>query len=392
MLHSEKSTVHVANLPVGRMSERQLIKLFSPYGPISSIDVDEPVTPPPTAVAASSPPATCEAFVTFLEACDADTAAHAFNNHSLSRSKLDATLTGGFPKDGTILHVRPEHAGGAVKSAANIVHQIERIHDGYKAPLTAVDVGLCAAKLSARERALIDTVALYVVEHGAAFEQALQCREAANPAFNFLRDFSSRGTRPTLTASYHAGHMYYMWRVYSILQGDTLEDWRLQPFQMWEHGPLWTPPPLLCADLHAQDVLLDEEKLAIRALLRSADGTKHSTGEVMVWCVDHASCAPEVVAEIEAVVTESTALTMLYIISDILYNAMYCTRVKLAQRYKAAFAPALPRIFKTLKPHLQADRMFVMDVERVLAAWAAWNVFTSSHLLTLRRNAGLCSL
>ena len=32
------------------------------------------------------------------------------------------------------------------------------------------------------------------------------------------------------------------WRVHSLLQGDSLDDWRDEPFQMMLSGPLWFPP------------------------------------------------------------------------------------------------------------------------------------------------------
>jgi U2-associated protein SR140 len=37
-------------------------------------------------------------------------------------------------------------------------------------------------------------------------------------------------------------NMYYRWRVYSLMQGDTLEKWRVTPFCLFAGGPLWVPP------------------------------------------------------------------------------------------------------------------------------------------------------
>ena len=35
---------------------------------------------------------------------------------------------------------------------------------------------------------------------------------------------------------------FYRWRVYSLCQGDTLTNWRIEPFQMNPNGFIWFPP------------------------------------------------------------------------------------------------------------------------------------------------------
>ena len=57
-----------------------------------------------------------------------------------------------------------------------------------------------------RLRFIIDSVAMYVMVDGCAFEQALMTKEAQNPEFMFLFDLSS------------PEHAYYRWRVYSLAQ------------------------------------------------------------------------------------------------------------------------------------------------------------------------------
>jgi hypothetical protein len=37
-------------------------------------------------------------------------------------------------------------------------------------------------------------------------------------------------------------HIYYRWKLYSLLQGDSLYQWRSEPFQMFAEGPWWIPP------------------------------------------------------------------------------------------------------------------------------------------------------
>lgn len=55
-------------------------------------------------------------------------------------------------------------------------------------------------------RHVIDTMALYVLDGGCAFEQAIMERGRGNPLFNFLFELGSKE------------HTYYVWRLYSFAQ------------------------------------------------------------------------------------------------------------------------------------------------------------------------------
>ncbi len=66
--------------------------------------------------------------------------------------------------------------------------------------------------------------------HGPEFEGALIQKEGNNSSFKFLFDNT------------HPDHAYYRWKIYSLLQGDSLSQWRTVPFQMYAGGPWWIPP------------------------------------------------------------------------------------------------------------------------------------------------------
>ena len=102
------------------------------------------------------------------------------------------------------------------------------------------------------QQARIDTVAVFVAEHGLAFERALAARELNNPAYAFLRaspiaghaaaqsalvssalsaatgasSSSSSSSPPQLSSSAAVNatfeSQYYRWRVYSLVRGDSL--------------------------------------------------------------------------------------------------------------------------------------------------------------------------
>lgn len=43
--------------------------------------------------------------------------------------------------------------------------------------------------------------------------------------------------------NHHPAHVYYRWKLYSILQGDSPYAWRLEKFRMFDEGSWWQPPP-----------------------------------------------------------------------------------------------------------------------------------------------------
>jgi len=53
---------------------------------------------------------------------------------------------------------------------------------------------------------IIDSTAMYVLDDGCAFEQAVMERGRGNPLFNFLFNLTS------------SEHTYYIWRLYSFAQ------------------------------------------------------------------------------------------------------------------------------------------------------------------------------
>ncbi|ORC85047.1 uncharacterized protein TM35_000381220 [Trypanosoma theileri] len=84
--------------------------------------------------------------------------------------------------------------------------------------------------------AFLDLVAFYVVQGGPTAEEEIMKREENNPHFAFLHNPWN-----------HPMQIYYRWRLYSLLQGDTMLKWRTEPFQM-ERGNdayVWVPPPAI---------------------------------------------------------------------------------------------------------------------------------------------------
>lgn len=73
-----------------------------------------------------------------------------------------------------------------------------------------------------RIRYIIDTMAVYVMQDGCPFEQAVMLKEQNNPEFRFLFDLKT------------PEHIYYRWRLYALANEDSLRSWRVEPFLMVE--------------------------------------------------------------------------------------------------------------------------------------------------------------
>lgn len=72
----------------------------------------------------------------------------------------------------------------------------------------------------------------FVIREGPLFEALIMSREIENPAFSFLFDNES------------PAHIYYRWKLFSLLQGDSTNEWNETEFRMFKGGPIWKPPML----------------------------------------------------------------------------------------------------------------------------------------------------
>ncbi len=77
---------------------------------------------------------------------------------------------------------------------------------------------------------LINRLVEFVIREGPMFEAMIMNRELNNPSFAFLFENQS------------PDHIYYRWRLYSMLQGDTKDDWSPDEFRMFKGGSVWVPP------------------------------------------------------------------------------------------------------------------------------------------------------
>lgn len=212
---------------------------------------------------------------------------------------------------------------------------------------------------------LIHRMAEFVIKEGPMFEAIIMNREINNPIFRFLFDNSS------------PAHVYYRWRIFSLLQGDETSNWSTDEFVMFDGGSKWKPPPVNPFSKGVPENLLDLSPLAeevssspehhrhtasrssssrkhedrdsrksrvrssdvkkgclrssqrekLEEMLRNLTPEKRSVSEAMMFCIDHADGAIEVTECIsESLTILETPLhkkiARFYLISDILHNCV----------------------------------------------------------------------
>ncbi|KAJ1972918.1 hypothetical protein H4R35_004408, partial [Dimargaris xerosporica] len=197
-----------------------------------------------------------------------------------------------------------------------------------------------------------------VIRYGPAFEAMLMDREWSNPRFAFL------------FANDSPEHVYYRWKLFSIMQGDPVNNWRTKPFYMVEDGPLWIPPEVPFDDhivdksdsdseadelrereVHPKGKLGRLANQRLQKMLRNLTTQRRSILRVMMFVVEHADASDQLVDVIEASLlledTQlSTKIARLYLVSDILYNSGM--PLPNAWQLRKSLQPKLATIFRHL--------------------------------------------
>lgn len=183
------------------------------------------------------------------------------------------------------------------------------------------------------------------MREGPMFEAMIMNREINNPMYRFLFENQS------------PAHVYYRWKLYSILQGEAPAKWRTDDFRMFKNGSFWRPPPLN-PYLHGpyddgeeeegeeeeegskKGSLKEDERDKLEEMLRGLSPRRGDVAEAMLFCLNHAEAAEEIVECIaESLSILKTPLpkkiARLYLVSDVLYNSS--AKVANASYYRKYF-------------------------------------------------------
>lgn len=229
------------------------------------------------------------------------------------------------------------------------------------------------------------------------FEAMIMNREINNPEFRFMFENQS------------PAHVYYRWKLFSMLQGDSPSRWSTRPFRMFEDGSIWKPPPLNPFlqgmpeeliqsedeedDKNKKGSLSNAQRGRLETMIRNLAPEREKVGEAMVWCIEHADAAEEICQCVtEALINTETALpkkiARLYLVSDILHNCS--VKVSNASFYRKGFQAKLAEIFEGLhiaynliESRLRAEQV-KQRIMQCCRAWEEWAIYPHEFLIHLQ--------
>ncbi|KAM8835305.1 U2 snRNP-associated SURP motif-containing protein isoform 1-T1 [Synchiropus picturatus] len=389
-----------------KMNEELLCKEFGKYGPLASVKIMWPRTEEERGRVSN------RAFVAYMTRRDAERAMAALDGKVVMGCEMKL----GWGKPARIppqplytpvgLRAAPLPPSGLPFNA----QPRDRFRNDFTKPLGmsrgALDKTLSEAVVKVvvpNERNLlflIHRMVEFVVREGPTFEAMIMNKEKSNPDYRFLFDNKTQE------------HVYYRWKLFSVLQGDSLTDWRTADFRMFRGGSVWRPPlqGSFCAAGEDQPgveeqtgqeeqeevkkgQLRAEHRQRLETLLQDLTPDRTHVADAMLFCLQHADAAEEVVSQ----VSESFSLLQtplqrkiarLYLVSDVLHNS--CAKVAGASYYRKYFERKLVQIFvdlhaahRTIQARLQAEQ-FKQKVMSCFRAWEDWAIYPEPFLIHLQ--------
>ncbi|KAH7671816.1 ENTH/VHS domain-containing protein [Dioscorea alata] len=395
------------NLYVGNLSpqvdENFLLRTFGRFGPIASVKIMWPRTEEERRKQRNC------GFVAFMNRVDAQAAKDEMQGVVIFEYELKLGWGKSVPLPSQALPAPPpgqmairNKEGGAVilsgthsQPASSITSKVSDLVLTPNVP----DIVIVPPKDN-HLRHVIDTMALYILDGGCSFEQAIMQRCRGNPLFGFLFDLGSKE------------HAYYVWRLYSFAQGDTLQRWRTEPFIMITGSGRWIPPSLPTVQsperekeagttfaagrnrrVELERSLTDAQRDEFEDMLRSLTLERSLIKDAMGFALDNADAAGEIVEVLSESLTLKetpipTKVARLMLVSDILHNSS--APVKNSSAYRTKFEATLPDIMESFNDlycsitgRITAEAL-KERVLKVFQVWSDWFLFSDAYVNGLR--------
>ncbi|KAM3600808.1 uncharacterized protein V6R79_002768 [Siganus canaliculatus] len=387
-----------------KMNEELLCKEFGKYGPLASVKIMWPRTDEERCRTSN------RAFVAFMTRKDAERALAALDGKVIMGFEMKL----GWGKPARIppqplytpvgVRATPPPPSGLPFNA----QPRDRFRNDFTKPLAQskgdFDKSLSEAVVKVvipTERNLlflIHRMIEFVVREGHVFEAIIMDREKKNPDYRFLFDNKSQD------------HVYYRWKLFSILQGESPTEWRTADFRMFRGGSLWRPPVLNKYSQRGDDraeleeeappeeevkkgQLKAEHRQSLENLIQELTPSREDIASAMLFCLERADAAEEVVGHITGSFSSPQTplqkkIARLYLVSDVLHNS--CAKVAGASYYRKYFEAKLSQIFqdlftahKNIQARLQAEQ-FKQKVMSCFRAWEDWAIYPEPYLIHLQ--------
>ncbi|XP_066143286.1 U2 snRNP-associated SURP motif-containing protein-like [Euwallacea fornicatus] len=314
-----KSTnLFLANLSTN-VTETDLMEEFGAFGPLASVKIMWH-----RGEAKSKKSSTNCGFVAFMNRRDAERALNGMRCRSNMRvgwgKSIDIPAHPIYvPQELLGLYLPPPPSGlpfNAVYSSSKVSGDINEILLNATVKVTI--------PLNKKALVLINRMVEFVVNEGPLFEATIMNREIQNPDYSFLFDNKS------------ATHLYYRWKLFSILQGDPVRSWKMEPFRMFKGGSIWLPPVAPNYQAGMPDKLIrdkddnnrtlsDNQRQRLIEIIRNLTLSKSSIAQGMVFCLNRTTAindSLEILVDSfnNASTNPVSKLARLYLLSDILAN------------------------------------------------------------------------
>lgn len=389
-----------------KITEQQLMEVFGKYGPLASIKIMWPRSDEEKARGRNC------GFVAYMSRKDGERALRCLNGKDVMQYEMKLgwgkgvpippfpiyippkllALTMPPPPSGLPFNAQPspreKHKLPKSKTSELSPEEEERLNKVLNQSIVKVVVPTDRNLLM-----LIHHMIEFVIREGPMFEAMIMNKEINNPMFRFLFENQS------------PAHIYYRWKLFSMLQGDSTKEWRTEEFRMFKGGSIWRPPPMNPFVNGMPDELVEDEvdvrkgtlsvtqRERLEDLLRNITPERLKVAEGMVFCIEHADAAEEICECIlESLSNLSTVLYKkvgrLYLVSDILHNCG--VKISNASFFRKALETRLVRIFEetrktyeNIESRIKAEG-FRTRVMQILKAWSDWAIYPKEFLIKIQ--------
>lgn len=409
----ETTNLYIGNINP-TVNEEMLCKKFAQYGPIASVKIMWPRTQEE-----KDRNRNC-GFVSFMKRKDAENALKDTDGKEFMNNIMHVGWSKAVPIPPKPIYEQDSNSPtftGHPFNAQVISAPISNL--STSSPSTQSKVRLEVQVIQPEDKELlmlIHRMIERVLKYGPDFEALIMDREWNNPKFSFLFQNNS------------PEHVYYRWKLYSILQGDSKYDWRTETFNMFDEGPIWCPPLVPFKDEESEQFYSDSESSSsssdsssdsdyntysrrrrrgvkrgkltsshrrkFQSILRNLNLERGCILNAMVFAIEHAEAADDIIAilcnslMLKTTPMYPTKIARLYLISDILHNSS--ASAPNAWKYRTGFEPHLGNIidhfnsiWKSIDARLKAEQIR-QSVLAVLNTWEMWNIFTKNYINDLK--------
>ncbi|UKK02916.2 hypothetical protein MACK_003014 [Theileria orientalis] len=226
------------------------------------------------------------------------------------------------------------------------------------------------------KRKIIDLMSKYVAEAGQKFEQMIMEKEAPNGLFSFLYE------------KYTPDSVYYRWRVYSLMQGDTMYSWNNMPFKITNMGKIYCPPPVQNKNTSQSGYvpLTTDQERQFENIIANTTTTRNDVCNAMLFFINNSESAYQLTdLLINRLNDESSQvnqkIALLYVLSDVLYNS--ASSRQFSWIYRTSIEKRLPEIFDAVKKFKTRSKSKIAGqqlsdvIMKLLKTWEDWTVYSS---------------